>query len=129
MNKTARQRTEVAQSSTPDTLAQLFTGLAEPTRLRLLSLLIHNGETCVCDLVDATELNQTTVSRHLAVLRHAGLVRGRKEGLWVHYSVARTGSKLQNKLIAAIKEAINGTPQLARDLGNLKKSACGSSSN
>ena len=48
-------------------LTELLSAVADPVRLRLASLLAHNGEPCVCDLVDATGLTQTNVSRHLHI--------------------------------------------------------------
>ena len=69
------------------TTESLFTLLADATRRRILVLLLRRGELCVCEITAALELAQPRVSSHLALLRRAGLVRGRKEGLWVHYSI------------------------------------------
>lgn len=59
--------------------------LADQTRLRILSLLAQYPELCVCDLTDALALAQPKISRHLAILREAGVLQDRKVGLWVHY--------------------------------------------
>ena len=85
---------------------------AEPTRLRLLALLVE-GETCVCDLVEALGLPQPTVSRHLAVLRSAGLVEARKDGLWCWYSLARPSSALHAKLLECLEHCRAEVPGLA----------------
>lgn len=61
--------------------------LADQTRLRILMLLLGRGELCVCDLTTALDLSQPKISRHLAVLREAGLLLDRKAGLWVHYQL------------------------------------------
>jgi ArsR family transcriptional regulator len=66
---------------------QFFQALADPTRLRCLMLLGGQGELCVCELTYALEMAQPKVSRHLAVLREAGLVLDRRQGLWVYYAV------------------------------------------
>ena len=66
--------------------AAALKALGQPTRLRILELL-RNGERCVCEIFPAIEEAQSNVSRHLAVLRSAGLVASRKEGLNVHYRV------------------------------------------
>ncbi len=66
----------------PDTL---FRSLADATRLRALLLLQAEGELCVCELTHALGLAQPKISHHLASLRKAGLVEGRKQGLWVYY--------------------------------------------
>ena len=66
--------------------AAALKALGQPTRLRILELL-RNGERCVCEIFPAIEEEQSSVSRHLAVLKTAGLVVSRKEGLNVHYRV------------------------------------------
>jgi len=114
----------LSRTATVETATQVFSALSEPIRLRLLSLLIHNGETCVCDLVSATGLNQTTVSRHLATLRHAGLVNGRKEGLWVYYSIIKSDNRIHSRLLSIIRDSKEDIPELKTDLSNLKTSLC-----
>ena len=67
----------------------LLRALADPVRLRLLSLIGAAGDagTTVCDLADEFNLSQPTLSHHLAVLRKAGLVAGRRRRTWVFYRV------------------------------------------
>lgn len=74
-------------------IAPLMKALADPVRLRLLSLVAAHAdrEACVCDLNDAFELSQPTISHHLKVLHDAGLLDRSKRGTWVYYSV-RTGA-------------------------------------
>jgi ArsR family transcriptional regulator, arsenate/arsenite/antimonite-responsive transcriptional repressor len=69
----------------------LLKALADPVRLRLMSLVASHdgGEACVCDLNDAFELSQPTISHHLKVLHDAGLLDREKRGVWVYYR-ART---------------------------------------
>lgn len=67
------------------TLARFFQLLSDDTRLRLLVLLDQEAELCVCELVHALGLSQPKVSRHLAMLRAAGLLDDRRQGLWVYY--------------------------------------------
>ena len=62
--------------------------LAEPTRLRALLLLQHQGALCVCDLQAALGESQPKISRHLRSLRDGGLVRDERRGRWVHYALA-----------------------------------------
>jgi ArsR family transcriptional regulator len=66
--------------------AAALKALGQPTRLRILELL-RTGERCVCEIFPAIQEEQSNVSRHLAVLKSAGLVASRKEGLNVHYRV------------------------------------------
>jgi ArsR family transcriptional regulator len=72
-----------------ETLAPLLKALADPVRLRLLSLVASHagGEACVCDLADAFELSQPTISHHLKVLHENGLLDRSKRGVWVYYAV------------------------------------------
>jgi ArsR family transcriptional regulator, arsenate/arsenite/antimonite-responsive transcriptional repressor len=72
-------------------VAVLLKALADPVRLRLVSLIASSpgGEACVCDLNDAFDLTQATVSHHLKVLHAAGLLGREKRGVWVYYSVDR----------------------------------------
>ena len=62
-----------------------FNTLSDATRRRLLSLLMANGELCVCELTAALDTPQPKISRHLAVMREAGLLAVRREGTWVFY--------------------------------------------
>ena len=78
------------ESLSPDMLesvAERFRALGEPARLKILNVLLR-GEHTVSELVDATDLNQTNVSKHLSVLRDRGFVDRRKDGLFAHYRVA-----------------------------------------
>ena len=69
------------------TVAGLLKALADPVRLRLMSIVLSHegGEACVCDLTDAFELSQPTISHHLKVLHEAGLLDRDKRGVWVYY--------------------------------------------
>jgi ArsR family transcriptional regulator, arsenate/arsenite/antimonite-responsive transcriptional repressor len=70
-------------------IAPLLKALADPVRLRLVSLIAASdgGEACVCDLNDAFDLTQATISHHLKVLHTAGLLDRDKRGVWVYYAV------------------------------------------
>jgi len=67
------------------TVENFFPALADPTRLRCLLLLATEGELCVCELTHALDESQPKISRHLAMLREAGIVSDRRDGLWIHY--------------------------------------------
>ena len=68
-------------------VAPLLKALADPVRLRLMSLIASHegGEACVCDLNEAFDLSQPTISHHMKVLHEAGLVDRDKRGVWVYY--------------------------------------------
>lgn len=68
-------------------IAPLLKALADPVRLRLMSLVASHegGEACVCDLTAGFDLSQPTISHHLKVLHEAGLLERSKRGTWVYY--------------------------------------------
>jgi len=70
-------------------IASLLKALADPVRLRLMSLVASHpgGEACVCDLNEAFDLSQPTISHHLKVLHDAGLLDREKRGIWAYYRV------------------------------------------
>ena len=68
-------------------LAHVFAALADPVRLRLLSLIADAGEVCACELLEPLGKAQPTVSHHTKALADAGLIRGEKRGRWVWWSI------------------------------------------
>lgn len=88
-------------------LAAVFKAIADPVRLRLLSMIASHagGEACVCELTDAFELTAPTISHHLKVLREAGLIEGERRGTWVYYRVhAAVLARLSAVLVPAAPE-------------------------
>ena len=78
---------KVAAVETADKQSRFFKALADETRLRILKLL-EVREMCVCEVMVALNLTQPTASHHLGILENVGLVKDRKEGKWVFYSIA-----------------------------------------
>jgi ArsR family transcriptional regulator len=103
-------------------LETLFKALGDRTRLRILGLL-QAGEICVCDIHGSLDLPQPTVSRHLAYLRNAGLVVGRKEGLWVHYRLAALADPVMQTMMEAVKHALGHVDGNEKDRRRLLKLA------
>lgn len=68
-------------------LAHTYAAVADPVRLRLLSLIAAAGEMCSCDLMEPLGKSQPTVSHHTKILADAGLIAGDKRGRWVHWRV------------------------------------------
>lgn len=79
--------------------SDMFKAISDPTRLKILYIL-QDGELCVCEIIMALEKPQSTVSHHLNVLKNAGFIKGRKEGVWIHY-------KLNNPKIIHIIENLS----------------------
>lgn len=69
-----------------DELVSVFKALSDETRLRIIKLL-EQGELCVCDITAALNMVQPKVSFHLSTLKDAGLIKDRKQGKWIHYSL------------------------------------------
>lgn len=67
-------------------LLRVFKALSDETRLRIIKLL-ERGELCVCDITAALDIVQPKVSFHLSALKEAGLIKDRKQGKWIHYSL------------------------------------------
>jgi len=99
--------------------AQLFKALSDETRLRILALLLAHGELCVCDLIATLQLPQSTVSRHLAYLRKTGLVRDRREGLWMYYSLYPKRG-FAEALVRFLGEALPQLPEAREDQERLQ---------
>jgi len=97
-------------------ITRLLGALADPTRLRLLRLL-YGQELCVCELMDAVQLPQYAVSRHLRELRHVGLVEATRRGRWMHYriSAAATRSPLHQDLLKLLDVHLRALPEARRD--------------
>jgi len=84
----------------------LFKLLADETRLTILLLIYIHQELCVCELTHVLELSQPKISRHLAMLRNAGVLSSRRSGKWVHYSLTDSSQGINEFLnVAAQKEA------------------------
>ena len=86
MSKSALTLTPV---ETAACCSPLLKALADPVRLRLVSIVAasEGGEACVCDLNDAFDLSQPTISHHLKVLHSLGLLERSKRGVWVYYRI------------------------------------------
>ena len=66
-------------------LAARFKALADPTRVAIVNALSASDEVCVCNLTATFQLSQPTISHHLKILRHAGLVEASRRGTWAYY--------------------------------------------
>jgi ArsR family transcriptional regulator, arsenate/arsenite/antimonite-responsive transcriptional repressor len=85
-------------------IAPLLKAIADPVRLRLLSLVASHvdGEACVCDLNDAFDLSQPTISHHLKVLHEVGLLDRSKRGVWVYYAIRADALAEVAKLLGGV---------------------------
>ncbi|OGF99600.1 MAG: hypothetical protein A3F83_13635 [Candidatus Glassbacteria bacterium RIFCSPLOWO2_12_FULL_58_11] len=101
-----------------------FKALGDLTRLRLAALLAVNGETCVCHLARALGEPDYKISRHLTVLRSAGLVEARRQGTWMHYRLSSAQSDFDQRLREFLREALEGLPVVREDLERMLAKCC-----
>lgn len=84
--------------------AHIIKALADPTRLKIIYLLQY-GERCVCEIIEALKRPQPTISHHLTILKNAGILKWKKEGVWIHYRLADEKiPKLIEKLLTHLKK-------------------------
>ncbi len=98
-----------------DRPTRLFRVFADPVRLRLINLLIEGRELVVHHMHEALGLPQPTVSRHLAYLRKHGLVVTRREGLLVHYRLAKPTSPLHRSLLLCVTACLEDEEVFRKD--------------
>jgi ArsR family transcriptional regulator len=99
-------------------LEAVLKALADRTRLRIVGLLA-SGEICVCHIHESLGIPQPKASRHLAYLRKAGLVDARKDGLWVHYRLAKLDNRVMQAVLEAVSHAVGHLGTSEKDLRRL----------
>jgi len=105
-------------AETLELLSARMQALSDENRLRIINLLAARTELCVCDIQSVLNMTQTKVSRHLTILKNAGLVTSRRDGRWMYYALRRENpftAALCN-LCGTVFEAI---PQMTSDLASL----------
>ena len=101
-------------------VSRLLKALADETRLRIVALLSH-GELCVCHVQEALGLSQSNVSRHLAVLRAAGVVEDRRDGTWVYYRLVTQADADCERLLRSLVKGFGNREVLRADVERLVK--------
>src|SRR5258708_14950238 len=104
-------------------IENLFKALADRTRLRLISL-IGDSEVCVCFFVAILKTSQPKISRHLAYLRRAGIVKARREGKWMHYRLTEPPDQHAARIFGEVLAALAEHPAFARDSQKLAQPGC-----
>jgi ArsR family transcriptional regulator, arsenate/arsenite/antimonite-responsive transcriptional repressor len=94
--------------------------LADEARISMLWLLFNHRELCVCDMMEALKITQSKASRHLATLRHAGLVVDRKDAAWSYYSIRPAANGLERALLEALRSKLPEHPGAAQALRELE---------
>ena len=101
-------------------IVKVFKAIGDETRIRLLKLL-QQRELCVCELMQALDMTQSRVSRNLGILKNAGLVEDRRDGLWVHYSLNDEAKPYVKELLEILKDSCNDDKIVAKDFVELSK--------
>jgi ArsR family transcriptional regulator len=96
-------------------VVQVFKALSEEMRLRMVMLLTH-GELCVCDLMAIFDEPQSKVSRHLAYLKHSGLIGSKRVGAWMHYFLREPMNGLPAAQLAFMKQQLAHLTMFRRDV-------------
>lgn len=96
---------------------KIMKALSDPNRVKIVKLLQHKSDMCVCELKSLLHIAQPTVSKHLKILEEAGLVEYRKEGLWVNYSLANgTSSPYVAGILRELRPWLEDQPELSEIL-------------
>lgn len=101
-------------------LEAYFKGVADASRLRILNLLLY-GELCGCDIQSVLEMTQSSVSRHLTYLKHAGLTVDQRKGFRVFYRLSDAADGELKPLIQFLRAVFKSDPVLQNDLIRLKQ--------
>jgi ArsR family transcriptional regulator len=102
-------------------LAGIIKSLEEETRLRIMAMLLDAEELCVCDFMAVLQLPQSTVSRHLSLLKNAGWLSDRRAGVWIYYSLAKDLSFIHTILVAALRDILIQNKSAGEDRERLSK--------
>lgn len=94
--------------------------LADRSRIRILKLL-EDGEVCVCHITEVLELAPATISKHLSLLKTAGLVKSRRDGRWMHYRLSEAEG-LPGRFLALLPQ-LDGDSQISCDKSRLRQAA------
>jgi ArsR family transcriptional regulator, arsenate/arsenite/antimonite-responsive transcriptional repressor len=97
----------------------VFRALDDPNRLRILKML-EGRELCVCEVRAVLGLSASTVSKHLTILRDAGLILDRKDGKWVNFKLNRAANGLVQQILGVLRNGLMDEKQVAQDREKVK---------
>lgn len=104
--------------------AALLSALADPARLRILNLIRAGGEVCNCQIGPITGYIPSKISRHLSILKHAGLLRERRAGTFIHYQIAPATDTINRRLLGLLDALASTDPLLTADRAALAEDCC-----
>ncbi len=117
------------QAKSMDVSVKVAKALADESRMRIVAILVFEDELCVCQFTELLGFAFSTVSRHISLLQTAGLLKSRKEGRWVYYSLSESiPSEIRKwieKKIVNTEEAKEDRRELAQSISKDPKGLCG----
>jgi len=99
----------------------IFQALGEQLRLRALALIVMEGELCICELMEALDAPQPKISRHMSVMREAGLLVARRHAQWVYYGLNPSLPAWQQRIVEAAAEGAGDDELVRRGRERLKR--------
>lgn len=103
-----------------DKTLSVVKSISDKNRLRIFSALQAHNELCACQITEFLEVSGATVSRHLALMVNAGVLKNRKQGRWIYFRLNRENSTL-TPLFGWIKKTVKGSKQVEQDMKTLKE--------
>jgi len=100
-------------------IVNIFKALADENRVRAL-LALQKQELCVCQIVELLQLANSTVSKHMSILKQAGLVESKKKGRWVYYKLAEGSAHSIDAILELILVETKRSPQIKADTKKMK---------
>lgn len=103
-------------------LIKVLKALSDETRLRILKILQEKDSLCVCEIMQALDISQTRASRNLGILKDAGFVTDRREGVWAYYSINRKKvNEYHHDIMRLLQRWLNDDETIKKDKERLKK--------
>jgi ArsR family transcriptional regulator len=103
-------------------LVKTFKALSDETKIRILKILEERDELCVCEIMQALDISQSRASRNLGILREAGLVKDRREGTWIYYSLSpEKGAQYSQPLLQLLDDWLVDDAVVQADRERLRK--------
>ena len=104
-----------------DKIIEIMKAASDPTRIRIL-MGLQKQELCVCQITELLELAPSTISKHMSILKHAGLLKSRKDGKWIYYRINNNAASMfEQKILDALNEELCIKEEIISDRGRLEK--------
>ncbi len=102
-------------------LARVHKALGDETRLRIVNLLGHYGQLCVCDIEQTLRISQSKASRHLGHLKHVGIVEDERDATWIYYRLSSEQQSAAGALTVAVQSALRSDSRARSDIQRARR--------